>query len=73
MKLAFLLFEYFPYGGLQRDMVAIATKALERGHQVTVLTRAWHGDPAPSKAWKCAHCRPPPAATTPATRISPAA
>ena len=47
MKLAFLLFEYFPYGGLQRDMVAIATKALERGHQVTVLTRAWHGDPAP--------------------------
>ena len=25
MKLAFLLFEYFPYGGLQRDMVAIAT------------------------------------------------
>ena len=47
MKLAFLLFEYFPYGGLQRDMVAIATKALERGHQVTVFTRAWHGDPAP--------------------------
>ena len=28
MKLAFLLFEYFPYGGLQRDMVAIATKAM---------------------------------------------
>ncbi|HAI25581.1 MAG TPA: glycosyl transferase family 1, partial [Alcanivorax sp.] len=47
MKLAFLLFEYFPYGGLQRDMVAIATKALERGHQVTVFTRAWHGDPTP--------------------------
>lgn len=46
MKLAFLLFEYFPYGGLQRDMVAIAAKALERGHQATVFTRAWHGDPA---------------------------
>ncbi len=45
MKLAFLLFEYFPYGGLQRDMVAIAAKALQRGHEVTVFTRAWHGDP----------------------------
>jgi len=47
MKLAFLLFEYFPYGGLQRDMLAIAGKALERGHRVTVFTRAWHGDPVP--------------------------
>ena len=24
MKLAFVLFEYFPFGGLQRDMLAIA-------------------------------------------------
>lgn len=46
MKLAFPLFEYFPYGGLQRDMLAIATTAVERGHEVTVFTRAWHGDPA---------------------------
>ncbi|MBM7335392.1 glycosyltransferase family 4 protein [Alloalcanivorax marinus] len=46
MKLAFLLFEYFPYGGLQRDMLAIAQAAVARGHQVTVFTRAWHG-PAP--------------------------
>jgi len=44
MKMAFLLFEYFPYGGLQRDMLAIAANALQRGHQITVFTRAWHGD-----------------------------
>ena len=73
MKLAFLLFEYFPYGGLQRDMVAIATKALERGHQVTVFTAPGTVTRPPSTAWKCARCRPPPAATTPATRISRAA
>ena len=44
MKLAFLLFEYFPYGGLQRDMLAIAEAAEARGHQVTVFTRAWHAE-----------------------------
>ncbi|ASK35497.1 glycosyltransferase family 4 protein [Alloalcanivorax mobilis] len=43
MKLAFALFEYFPYGGLQRDMLAIAGAALARGHQVTVYTRQWQG------------------------------
>ena len=43
MKLAFALFEYFPYGGLQRDMLAIASAALARGHQVTVYTRQWQG------------------------------
>lgn len=45
MKLAFVLFEYFPYGGLQRDMLAIAETATARGHAVTVLTRVWHGEP----------------------------
>ena len=44
MNLAFLLFEYFPYGGLQRDMLAIAEAAVARGHRVTVFTRAWHGE-----------------------------
>lgn len=47
MKMAFALFEYFPYGGLQRDMLAIAELAQQRGHQVTVFTRAWHGEPPP--------------------------
>ncbi len=50
MKLAFLLFEYFPYGGLQRDMLAIAREAQSRGQEVTVFTRAWHGEPEPGLA-----------------------
>lgn len=43
MKLAFVLFEYFPYGGLQRDMLAIARAACARGHEVTLFTRRWEG------------------------------
>jgi UDP-glucose:(heptosyl)LPS alpha-1,3-glucosyltransferase len=44
MKMAFVLFEYFPFGGLQRDMLAIAQAAETRGHQVTIFTRDWDGD-----------------------------
>ncbi len=38
MKLAFALFKYFPYGGLQRDCVKIAMECVARGHQVDVYT-----------------------------------
>ena len=34
MKLAFVLRTYFPYGGLTRDLVAIARVCQQRGHQV---------------------------------------
>src|SRR5258706_6951991 len=44
MKLGFLLFDYFPFGGLQRDCLKIATRCAERGHEVTVLTRTWQGE-----------------------------
>lgn len=44
MKLAFALFQYFPYGGLERDMLAIATLCHQRGHQVTIYTAAWQGE-----------------------------
>ena len=48
MKLAFLLYHYFPYGGLQRDMLAMALACASRGHQVTVYTHRWLGErPAP--------------------------
>lgn len=46
MKLAFLLFRYFPYGGLQRDCLAIAESLAGRGHSVHLLTRRWEG-PSP--------------------------
>lgn len=44
MHLGFALFKYFPFGGLQRDMLAIARECVNRGHQVTVLCSAWEGE-----------------------------
>lgn len=44
MKLAFCIFKYFPYGGLQRDMHRIAEIAHSRGHEVDIYTMAWKGE-----------------------------
>lgn len=44
MKLALVLFDYFPYGGLQRDMLSVARACVAAGHEVTVLTRSWEGE-----------------------------
>ncbi len=44
MKLAFCLFNYFPYGGLQRDFVRIAQACVARGHEVHVYTMQWEGE-----------------------------
>jgi UDP-glucose:(heptosyl)LPS alpha-1,3-glucosyltransferase len=43
MRLAFVLYKYFPYGGLQRDMLRIAAACRQAGHQVRVYTLAWEG------------------------------
>ena len=43
MKLAFILFKYFPFGGLQRDFIRIASICQERGHTVRVYCMAWEG------------------------------
>lgn len=47
MKLAFCLFNYFPYGGLQRDFLRIAKECVNRGHHVHVFTMAWEGEKEP--------------------------
>lgn len=44
MKLAFCLFKYFPYGGLQRDFVRIAKECVRRGHTVDVYVMKWEGE-----------------------------
>lgn len=44
MKLGFLLFDYFPFGGLQRDCMKIAQLCASRGHDVTIYTRTWQGE-----------------------------
>jgi len=43
LHLGFLLFEYFPYGGLQRDCLKTAQVCAARGHRVTLYTRDWEG------------------------------
>lgn len=47
MKLAFCLFKYFPFGGLQRDFLRIAKECLRRGHTIDVYTMSWEGEPLP--------------------------
>jgi len=59
MKLAFALYKYFPYGGLQRDMMRIADACIMRGHEVHVYCIIWDAplpshisvSVAPVKAW----------------------
>ncbi len=43
MKLAFCLFKYFPFGGLQRDFRDIAQVCQSRGHSIHVFTMSWEG------------------------------
>ncbi|MAV27558.1 MAG: glucosyltransferase I RfaG [Gammaproteobacteria bacterium] len=44
MTFVFLLYKYFPYGGLQRDFLRITRECQRRGHQVRVYTLTWDGD-----------------------------
>lgn len=44
MRLAFCLFKYYPYGGLERDFLRIAKMASARGHEVNVFTMQWTGE-----------------------------
>ncbi|EUC67851.1 glucosyl transferase [Alcanivorax sp. 97CO-5] len=44
MKIAMVLYHYFPWGGLQRDFARIAREAVARGHEVDALVSDWQGD-----------------------------
>lgn len=45
MKFAFLIFKYFPYGGMQRDMLRTASRLAAAGHEVDIYTMSWDGEP----------------------------
>lgn len=45
--LAFCLFNYFPYGGLQRDFLRIALKCQQMGAAIRVYTMRWEGPAIP--------------------------
>jgi len=44
MHLSFLIYSYFPFGGLQRDFLRVVTECILRGHKITVYTLSWDGD-----------------------------
>ena len=48
MNLAFCLFKYFPFGGLQRDFLRIANECLARKHNITIYTMQWEGEKNPA-------------------------
>ena len=45
MQIGFCLFKYFPYGGIQRDLMKLARECLRRGHQVRVYVGLWDAPP----------------------------
>jgi UDP-glucose:(heptosyl)LPS alpha-1,3-glucosyltransferase len=44
MRLALVLYQYFPYGGLQRDCLRLALELTQRGHRCRVYCIAWQGE-----------------------------
>ncbi len=44
MKLSFLIYTYFPFGGLQRDLLRIVKECLLRGHKIDVYAFSWEGE-----------------------------
>ena len=44
MTLAFCLFKYFPFGGLQRDFMRIALECQRRDHVIRVYVLTWQGE-----------------------------
>ncbi len=47
MQLAFILYKYFPFGGLQRDFMRIALECQRRGHSIRVYAMIWEGEVPP--------------------------
>jgi len=47
MRLAFLLYKYFPYGGMQRDFRRFVEEVQQRGHQCRIYVISWQGEKFP--------------------------
>lgn len=44
MKLAFCLFKFSPFGGVERDFMRVALACVQHGHEVDVYTMSWQGE-----------------------------
>ena len=47
MRIAFSIFKYFPFGGIQRDLMKVVRECQRRGIQVKVFTLRWEAPPEP--------------------------
>ncbi len=47
MQFAFTIFKYFPYGGIQRDMLKLVDECVALGHRARIYTLQWSGDRPP--------------------------
>ena len=45
MQIAFCIFKYFPYGGIQRDLLKLGRECRARGMGVRIYTIRWLADP----------------------------
>lgn len=57
MNLAFTIFRYFPFGGLQLDFARFLREGLRRGHRITVLYDRWEGEFIPGAEYAELKCR----------------
>ena len=44
MNLAFCIFKYYPFGGLERNFLRVTEECLNRGFSVDVYTMSWEGE-----------------------------
>ena len=51
MKLCFLIYTYFPYGGQQRDFMRVVRESCQRGHEVHVFAFSWEGTVPEGVQW----------------------
>ncbi|MDP6794728.1 MAG: glycosyltransferase family 4 protein [Verrucomicrobiota bacterium] len=57
MKLLFVLFNYFPHGGQQRNCLRIAQKCALAGHDISICVRTWEGPRPDGIAVETLGCR----------------
>ena len=43
MKLSFIIYKYFPFGGQQRDFLCVLNECIKRGYEVQVFVISWEG------------------------------
>ena len=41
MRFAFCVFSYYPFGGMERNLLRIALHCVAHGHQVAIFTQRW--------------------------------